>query len=228
MAIRLYKLLIIGTVILLVLGGVWFWHSTKVSESPLSPKNNPAVKTTYSEPINKSIVKSKSKTEDTIELKKFSDEEIEVILEWLDSLSESEKSLEPASSESEKLAEEIAGEQDDSEKEEDDAKLKEELLKADAEEVWEELEPKVYEYGDIRREEERALSIVRAKYGDVVPATPDGIYLSNRYLELKRARRKMFPDVYILAIKYANLTGQHEALVSGWLHQFLRENRVVK
>ena len=225
---KLYtKLSIIGTTIVLVVCVMWFWHSAKVSESPSPQELKPTVKTTRQKFTNKPIVKSKSKSKDnTKELEKFSDEEIEEALQWLDSLSESEQSLEPASSESEQLAEK----QDDSEKKEDDAKLKEEQLKAEAEEVWEQLEPKVYEYGDIRREEERLLSIAKAKYGDVVPATPEGTALANRYLEVKRTRRKMFPDVYILAIKYANLTGQVEALVSegGWLHQFLRENRVVK
>lgn len=223
---KLYtKLSIIGTAILLVvvLGGVWFWHSARVSKSPSHKELKPAVKTAHSVPRNKSIVKSKSKSKDnTEELEKFSDEEIEEALEWLDTLSESEESLEPALSESKQLAKEVE-EEDDSEKEEDDAKIKDERFEAELKELWTRLNQNLPKYKDMWQERQRLLSIAKAKYGDApIPWEPYG----SRYTELRQAMRKLSEKIIIDAGRYAYGTGQPEAIDSedGWIKKLLWEH----
>jgi len=170
------------------------------------------------------MVKSESKTQDeTKESEKFSDEEIEEALEWLDSLSESEESLEPVPSEPEQLAEGVAEEQDDSEKEEDEAKLKEEEFKAELEEMWARLKQNLSKYKDMWQEKQTLLSIAKAKYGDdPIPWEPYG----SRYTELRQAMRKLSEKIIIDAGRYAYGTGQPEAIDSedGWIKKLLWEH----
>lgn len=130
--------------------------------------------------------------------------------------------MEPIPSEPEQLTEKVTEKRDDSEKEEDDAKIKDEQLKAEKEEIWKRLNQDLVKHKEMLQEEQRLFSIAKAKYGDGIIRDSE----SRRIWEIRRPRRRLADKILEEAVKYLCITGEREALESedGWMSQLLEEH----